>query len=390
MSETTETETINKEELNPLFKARFKPRSVDSTKQTHLPRLQHKNANFKYVLLGDSMLERYLTVGAGKVDPNNRRRRNNDDEEVDGNEEPVDMWEKYHNMKVINLGVGGDGVSEVMHRVFNMNSIYSWPDKPEKIVIWVGTNDIERYNEEIVFDGIVNLVNKIQECYKKGLKHSPEVGIISILPRFTRSPKISVSDLNRSIQRLNYKLGKFAESQTDVDFLDIYFDFYEKYKILNEYFDGPVHINNLGYQKIDQKFNDFLTTRKNPPVTKTNKKDKKNTSKSEAVDDVNSEDEAKPITAAMKKNMKRRNRKKESKNTVEDNDTEKVDDTEKVVDEPDDESNVVLIEDEPDNVVEVNYKDDDDDNGRNTVTKPVKKYSKKTIETLNDIDVGFE
>lgn len=388
MSESAET--INKEELNPLFRGRFKPRSVDSTKQTHLPRLQHKSAKYRYVLLGDSMIERYLTTGAGKIDPGDRRRNN--DEAVEGNVEPVDMWQKYHNMKAINLGVGGDGVSEVMHRVFGMNSIYSWPENPEKIVIWIGANDIERYTEEIVFDGIVNLVNKIQDCYKKELKYTAEVGIVSVLPRFTRSTKISVSDLNRSIQRLNYQLAKFAQERDDVDFLDIYFDFYENYKIMNEFFDGPVHLNNAGYQRMDDKFNSFLTTRKTPPVT--NKPKKQTTSIRDESNDVSHTKETKPMTAAMKKNMKRKNKKKT-----------------KVVesDIQNDESDVIVIDDEPEHVhsehdesheVEVNYEAEvedineievnDDDNGWDTVTRPTKKYTKKTIEELKDIDSSFD
>ena len=36
-----------KEQINPLYRPRFKQHSVDSANKIHIPRLTHKNANFK-------------------------------------------------------------------------------------------------------------------------------------------------------------------------------------------------------------------------------------------------------------------------------------------------------------------------------------------------------
>jgi lysophospholipase L1-like esterase len=255
---------LTKEEVNPLCQSRFKPRSIDTAKKVHLPRLQHKNANHQYILIGDSMFERYLTTGSGKsLNPY-------DENELQKNTEPKDLWMKYHRMKAINLGVGGDNISNVLYRMFNVNCIGSCPEKPKKIVIWVGTNDIEYYKDDVVLNGILNLVDKVKSAYKKDIGTVPEIGVVGLLPRFSRSKKITVSDLNRSIQNLNYSLALHAKETKEFEFLDVYFDFYDDYKIKTEYYDDHVHLNNEGYQVFDKKFFTFLT---GMPYTETSQSD---------------------------------------------------------------------------------------------------------------------
>jgi lysophospholipase L1-like esterase len=245
--------TLSKEAVNPLCQSRFKPRSIDTAKKLHLPRLQHKNAKHQYILIGDTMFERYLTTGSGKP------LRPNDDTVIQDNNEQKDLWLKYHRMKAMNLGVGGDNIPNVLHRMFNINCIGSCPEKPKKIVIWVGTYDIEHYQDDVVFDGILSLVNKVKSTYQKDIGEVPSIGVVGLLPRFSRSKKITVSDLNRSIQNLNYSLGLHAKETNEFDFLDVYFDFYDDYKIKTEYYEDYAHMNAEGYQVFDKKFFTFLT-----------------------------------------------------------------------------------------------------------------------------------
>lgn len=388
-------DTLNKEELNPLFRPRFKARSVDSTRDLHLPRLQDRRAKYKYVLIGDSMFERYLTTGSGKLDPGVRHR----DEHDNPNEPNVDLWKKYHNMKAINLGVGGDGISEIQHRLFSMRSIMSWPEKPNKIVVWVGTNDVTRYDEDVVFDGLVHLVESIRDCYVKTSKFTPEIGIVSILPRFVRSDKISVSDLNRSIQRLNYKLAKYAQTQDHCDFLDVYFDFYDHNKILSEYFDDHIHMNNRGYRVFDKKFHDFLTSEKVEEKT-TNK------SGTSASDGPTGERYIPGLNYTTDKKQKKRRRRKHDDTTdsvnqepvheseQEDEYHAKFDeeteaeyspgDYDDVGDDVKDVENAEDVENVEEEVVE------EEDDGWNTVDKPTKQYTKRTIKELQDMNSLLE
>jgi lysophospholipase L1-like esterase len=245
--------TLTKEEVNPLCQSSFKQRSIDSAKKVHLPRLQHKSANHQYILIGDSMFERYLTTGSGKSDnPVNA-------DAVQDNYEPKNLWSKYHRLRTMNMGVGGDSISNVLYRMFDLNCIGNCPSNPKKIVIWVGSNDIERYTDDVVFNGILNLVSKIKSAYMNDLGKTPEIGVVSLLPRFSRSKKITVSDLNRSIQNLNYSLALHAKETKEFDFLDVYFDFYDDYKIKTDYYDDHIHLNNQGYQVFDKKFFTYLT-----------------------------------------------------------------------------------------------------------------------------------
>jgi len=255
MSTSVENKSADdKSTVNPLFNPRYKPRSVQSAKDVHIPRLTHKNADFKYIFIGDSNWERYMSTGAGKEFDKET------DKFVDVGQK-ANLWHKYHQMKAINLGVEGDGISEVLHRLFKLNVAEYLPTEPTKIVLWVGTNDIERYTEDIVYDGMLNLVKKIQDSYHS-IKKNVSLAVVSILPRFSRNKKISVSDLNRSIQRLNYMLAT-AAPKNGFEFLDVYFKFYDNRRILNDYFEDHVHLNYDGYTIFDAELHKFLV----PPTT---------------------------------------------------------------------------------------------------------------------------
>lgn len=251
MSTSVETTQNSKpkSEVNPLMRPRYKDRSVDSAKQVHIPRLTHKKADYKYVFLGDSNWERYLSTGAGKE-------YDSDQNKYVTKEDRENLWHKYHQMGAINLGVGGDGISEVLHRLFKLNVIDHLPSDPIKLVIWVGTNDIERYKEDVVYDGIINLVTKIQDSYKS-IHKNINIGVVGLLPRFSRSKKISISSLNYSIQRLNYMLAKSSE-QYNYEFLDTYFKYYDERRILDQYFEDHVHMNYDGYKVFDKELVKFL------------------------------------------------------------------------------------------------------------------------------------
>lgn len=257
-----------KELVNPLFKRVFKRRSVETTEQMHFMRLCKNGHKYNEggVLFGDSGIERYLSTGASK-------RFNPETQQLEDDPEGKNLWAKWHKKKFINLGVGGDGISNARFRLFEARNwdredrrkyriIDLLPAKPKNFIIWLGTNDVETYSATVVFDGIIKLIEDIKECYKKDGYDLP-VSVVSILPRFTRSDKISVSGLNQSIQRLNWNLAQVADN-FGYKFFDAFYYFYKDNKILSEYYDDHVHLNAKGYERFDNLFYKFVTGEESP------------------------------------------------------------------------------------------------------------------------------
>ena len=278
-------------DCNLLFKPRERNRTIDICQKQHIPKLKQKK-DYKIVLLGDTLFEKLSTVA--------RRRELSSDEsesqeyvqktikttnketgEVE--EKPLsDLWLKYNEIGAINLGIAGDGLSDINHRLFQMNVINMLPENPDYIVISAGSYDMNRYTEDVVLDGIINLVREIKKNYKK-IKKEPRIVVVGLLPSFStrmgrRIPRpgddnydryepedlISVSDLNRSVQWLNWKLGTVANEE-EFDFFDLYFKFYQDNHVLTElYQKDRTSLNEKGYQLFDNYLYPYLTGNESP------------------------------------------------------------------------------------------------------------------------------
>lgn len=225
---------------NPLYEPEFKQRSHTITNKKHIPLLQTKS-NFKFVFLGDSHIERLQTTASGIYYRDGEKIQHDVD----------DLWQPFYEAKTLNLGIGGDSIQHVLHRLFKQNLINYLPATPDGILIWVGTNDIENYDDEIVYDGIINLVNRIQKSYSD-IKHNANITVMSMLPKFSRTDKINTGDLNKSIQRLNYRLAQGANKHK-YHFLDVFYYFYHDNKIITDYFLDNCHLNYDGYTIVTRK-----------------------------------------------------------------------------------------------------------------------------------------
>lgn len=74
---------------NPLLLPKWKKRTVD----THLEHIKLYNSKeYQFAFLGDSMMERWFRTGAN-------------------------IWNKHFDKRVCNLGVGGDGVQNLLLRL---------------------------------------------------------------------------------------------------------------------------------------------------------------------------------------------------------------------------------------------------------------------------------
>ena len=242
---------------NPLFEPKFKQRSADTTNKLHIPLLAKKGNEYQFAFIGDSHLERMMTTGAGKAE--------NEQEELVPVEGREDLWKAFQSAKTVNLGIGGDGIRNVLHRLYKLDLINYLPTKPNGILLCVGTNDIEYNDDEMVYDGIINLVTSIKDSYKR-IKHDVDITVLSMLPKFARTENINTGDLNKSIIRLNYRLAHGADEH-NYKFLDVFFQFYHEHKILTDYFQDRCHLNYEGYKILMQKLRKHFLGEPEPEET---------------------------------------------------------------------------------------------------------------------------
>jgi lysophospholipase L1-like esterase len=247
------------ERVNPLYEAKFKRRSADTTNKAHIPLLSKKGESYELVFLGDSHIERLLTTGSGK-----HYTQDKELVEVEGRD---NLWQRFVDAKTVNLGIGGDGIQNLLHRLFQLGLVNYLPTKPRDILIWIGTNDIDNYDDEMVHDAIVHLVTCLQKSYKD-INQNPHITVMSMLPKFSRTDSINTGDLNRSIQRLNYRLAHSSEKH-DFKFLDVFYHFYHDNKILTQYYMDNCHLNYDGYKILVGKLREYYFGEAPPPETNT-------------------------------------------------------------------------------------------------------------------------
>ncbi len=242
-----------KYENNPLRLSSFRKYSVTVTKDRDYRVLNKPKNN---IIIGGTSADRMRNVLAGNVyDKESKSYVKNDALE--------DHYAKYRK-SVTNLGIDNDTIPNVMHRLFNMKVIEYLPvptkDKPVKICLWIGSNDIVEFGEDVVYDAIMYLLNKIRDDYKRISDVLPEFIIVGLLPTLIKTDKVSIFDLNKSIRSLNSMLADMVEKQ-DFTFVDLYDEFYDarRNRVLTKYFDGFSNLNYEGFKVVDKYLEPLLT-----------------------------------------------------------------------------------------------------------------------------------
>eukprot|EP01124_Arcella_intermedia_P005969 TRINITY_DN13500_c0_g1_i1.p1 TRINITY_DN13500_c0_g1~~TRINITY_DN13500_c0_g1_i1.p1 ORF type:complete len:249 (+),score=56.76 TRINITY_DN13500_c0_g1_i1:84-830(+) len=211
---------------NPLLNPQWKER----THNTHLQHLealkQPQNSNFKVLLLGSSMIERFETSGKSELP-------------------------KLFQESCFLAGVGGDGVQHMLYRVHN-GLIEACPDTLETVVLMSGTNNIEKFSEEQTLEAVSLLINTI-------LLKRPSLKIIlfGLPPRDSTVKKYNNAQLLEKVQRFNKLLESLQSEQIR------FFNFYEQLvyntgRRMDGYFDDHVHLNAKGYTIFAQNILDAL------------------------------------------------------------------------------------------------------------------------------------
>ena len=209
-TQVTECEEIKNEEKN---NTETKDDKVDDVKRE------------KYVFLGDSIFEQYMTSYF------------------------------FKGYDTVNSGVSGITALKTLERLDS--GLYEY--NPTTIFILLGTNDLYfGYTEEETFEHLKNLINKIHE-------DKPEIviNVLSLLPiNLSDDPKINKSvNENRSnekINKVNEYLKDFCNSK-NINYInvhDILLD--EKGELDWNYTREGLHITDLGYHPITMELLKYM------------------------------------------------------------------------------------------------------------------------------------
>lgn len=209
-TQVTECEEIKKEDKN---NTEIKDDKVDDVKKE------------KYVFLGDSIFEQYMTSYF------------------------------FKGYDTVNSGVSGITALKTLERLDS--GLYEY--NPTTIFILLGTNDLYfGYTEEETFEHLKNLINKIHE-------DKPEIviNVLSLLPiNLSDDPKINKSvNENRSnekINKVNEYLKDFCNSK-NINYInvhDILLD--EKGELDWNYTREGLHITDLGYHPITMELLKYM------------------------------------------------------------------------------------------------------------------------------------
>lgn len=157
---------------------------------------------------------------------------------------------KYYNFPIVNSGVSGWTTDDVLNhldeKVFQYN--------PKKLVLLIGTNDINRDKDSVyITSNIEKIVEKIKEKRPK-----VTIYIESLYPiNHTDSAKINQQMVgkrtNKVIMEINKKLKKYC-NLNHIKYIDMYSILIDKSGNLNlEYTKEGLHMSEEGYKVITKR-----------------------------------------------------------------------------------------------------------------------------------------
>ena len=189
--------------VNKLLIPKWKKRT-DETHQEH--QKNYNGKQFDIVFIGDSMMERWGTTG----------------------KEYLVKMEK--DLSVALMGVGGDGIENLLYRLQDERSILENITINRCIYLMIGTNNLEKISTEHMVDGIKNIIQIIKIKGKVTIK-------LSLLPYRSDVDKKKIDGVNLGIKTM-------VESMQNVECHSI-FDLFT----FDTDYDDHVHFNEIGYQK---------------------------------------------------------------------------------------------------------------------------------------------
>jgi len=146
----------------------------------------------------------------------------------------TDSWEKLFKGKVVrNLGFGWDRIENALWRIYH-GELDGYD--AEKVILLMGTNNLDRNTDNEIIDGIRELVRAVRHRQPKA-----QIYVAGILPRAWHENRVAA--LNELLQvRLH------AEEATYVDMSSEFLQ--PNGRIINELFTDGLHPNKEGYQRM--------------------------------------------------------------------------------------------------------------------------------------------
>ena len=146
----------------------------------------------------------------------------------------TDSWEKLFKGKVVrNLGFGWDRIENALWRIYH-GELDGYD--AEKIILLMGTNNLEKNTDEEIIDGICELAHAVRHRQPQA-----QVYVAGILPRAWHESRVAA--LNELLQvRLH------ADEATYVDMSSEFLQ--PDGRIINELFTDGLHPNKEGYQRM--------------------------------------------------------------------------------------------------------------------------------------------
>ncbi len=155
---------------------------------------------------------------------------------------PLDDYYADLPLACYNRGIGGDTTDGVLNRL--QVSIFDL--KPQKVVLMIGTNDVDGGKSE---DYIINNYIKIVEQIKNELP-TVELYCMSIIPQnevFGASSGLNITENNQKIQRINARIKALSDEKGAI-FVDIYYALLgENDSLDTSYSDDGLHLNASGF-----------------------------------------------------------------------------------------------------------------------------------------------
>lgn len=148
-----------------------------------------------------------------------------------------DSWDKLFKGKTVrNLGFGYDRIENVLWRIYH-GELDGY--QAEKIIMLMGTNNLDKNTDHEIVDGISELVRAIRHRQPKA-----QIYVVGILPRAWQEPRIAT--LNQAIQtQLSSGEATFVDISAELTQPDGH--------IINELFTDGLHPNKEGYRRIAKR-----------------------------------------------------------------------------------------------------------------------------------------
>lgn len=162
----------------------------------------------------------------------------------------IAMWKDiasyFPKHRVLGRGFGGSNFTDLLYYVDRVIVPY----KPSIIFIYEGDNDIAQGDEP---EKIIGNARKLRELIRAKLGNTP---VVFISPK----PSIARWHLKAKYESVNSALRKFAESEPDTEFADVWTPAIGKDgKVLNDIFlEDDLHMNAKGYRIWQKVLSEYL------------------------------------------------------------------------------------------------------------------------------------